>query len=267
MTPLHVNSLSLEQYLALHFAPLWLGAFCILVPILIACLGLVVIRRVVPSEFLQLHHEITGPFFNTMGAIYGIFLALIVATTWQFYSNTEGNVVEEARCLGSLYSDAEAFPQPHRAEFRKLISEYRSSLISDEWKSLGKGCENDRTAAIFAKLKGTYSRFKVSDTAEGAYFHESVRNLNRMESLRASRIQDAGSGLIPFLWGILIAGAAAMIGFSFLFGAQNFATHAVMTSLLTAVIGLAFFTIMTLDFPFTGLVAIDPSAFVKLELK
>ena len=58
-----------------------------------------------------------------------------------------------------------------------------------------------------------------------------------------------------------------MIGFSFLFGAQNFATHAVMTSLLTAVIGLAFFTIMTLDFPFTGLVAIDPSAFVKLELK
>jgi len=40
----------------------------------------------------------------------------------------------------------------------------------------------------------------------------------------------------------------------------------VMTMLLTAVIALAFYTILTLDFPFTGPAAIGPEAFQRLNL-
>ena len=40
-----------------------------------------------------------------------------------------------------------------------------------------------------------------------------------------------------------------------------------MTLILTAVIALAFDTIVTLDFPFAGPVAIGPDAFTKLNLK
>ena len=39
-----------------------------------------------------------------------------------------------------------------------------------------------------------------------------------------------------------------------------------MTMLLTAVIAMAFYTILTLDFPFTGPVAIGPEAFARLNL-
>jgi len=88
-----------------------------------------------------------------------------------------------------------------------------------------------------------------------------------MKGLRASRVDDAASGLLPFLWIILMTGAALTVGFSYLFGAQNFATHAVMTLLLTAVIALAFYTILTLDFPFTGPASISSNAFSKLNLK
>ena len=56
------------------------------------------------------------------------------------------------------------------------------------------------------------------------------------------------------------------IGFSYLFSAQNFATHAVMTLLLTGLIGLTFYTIITLDFPFTGFVAISPDAFLRVKM-
>jgi hypothetical protein len=38
-----------------------------------------------------------------------------------------------------------------------------------------------------------------------------------------------------------------------------------MTMLLTAVIALAFYTILTLDFPFTGPAAIGPDAFARLK--
>jgi len=109
--------------------------------------------------------------------------------------------------------------------------------------------------------------FKVTDASEAAYFHESVKNINMLQSLRASRIEDSGTGLIPFLWGVLLTGGMATICFSYLFGARKLHAHAVMTVLLTGVVCLALYTIMNLDFPFTGLVAIGPDAFERLILK
>jgi hypothetical protein len=63
-----------------------------------------------------------------------------------------------------------------------------------------------------------------------------------------------------------IAGAVVTISFSCLFAAQNFSIHAVMILLLSDLIGLTFYTIITLDFPFSGFVAISPGAFIKLEM-
>ena len=63
-----------------------------------------------------------------------------------------------------------------------------------------------------------------------------------------------------------IAEAVVTISFSYLFAAQNFSTHAVMILLLSDLIGLTFYTIITLDFPFSGFVAISPGAFVRLKM-
>ena len=124
------HAMSLEHSLVVHFDPYQLILICIFAPVAMAFLGLILIRKFVSPDFLKEYHDIAGPFFNTMGVIYGIFLALIVANTWQFYSSTANNVVQEARCLQSLYLDAEAFPQPFRREVRKLMREYRDSLVT-----------------------------------------------------------------------------------------------------------------------------------------
>jgi hypothetical protein len=260
------TSLTTEQWIAFHLSPLQQGMLCIVLPMTLACAGLLLTRQLVHQRFLRQHHDMAGPFFNTMGSIYGIFLAFIVANTWQFYAATGSNVVQEARCLQSLHDDAAAFPQPFRGELRTLLRQYRESLVSEGWKSLRKGRSNAETSALALKIAESYVSHPVGTLAESTYFHESVKNLETMNSLRASRIDDASSGLIPFLWCILIAGAVVTIGFSYLFSAQNFTTHAVMTLLLTGLIGLTFYTIITLDFPFTGFVAISPDAFLRVKM-
>lgn len=260
-------AMSLEHSLVVHFAPTQLILVCIFIPILIAFCGLFLLRKVIPPDALKQYHDIAGPFFNTIGALYGIFLALIVASTWQFYSTTASNVVEEARCLQSLYLDSEAFPKDFRDEARTLMRDYRDALVNLEWKSIRRGEADPKTTALLHGISEAYAHFKVSDASEAAYFHESVKNINTLQSLRSSRIEDSGSGLLPFLWGVLIAGGAATISFSYLFGARTLYTHAVMTVLLTGVVCLALYTIVNLDFPFTGLVAIGPDAFTRLIFK
>jgi hypothetical protein len=261
------DHLSPEQWIAFHFSPIEQALFCILVPMLLAGLGLLIVRKLVHAHFLRQHHDISGPFFNTLGAIYGIFLAFIVSNTWHYYDQTNSNIVQEARYLESLHNNSTAFPEPFKSEIRSLLTEYRDALVTKEWPHLARGLESPNVTAVLRRLTEAYANQQLSGKAsDGPFFDASVKNLEAMKGLRASRIDDAASGLLPFLWIILIAGAALTIGFSYLFGAQNFATHAVMTLLLTAVIALAFYTIMTLDFPFTGPAAISSDAFSKLNL-
>ena len=122
--------MSLEHSLVVHFEPHQLILICIIGPILLAVLGLFLLRKVIKPDTLRQYHDIAGPFLNTIGALYGIFLALIVASTWQFYSTTAGNVIEEARCLQSLYLDSEAFPPKFRDQVRPLMRTYRDALVT-----------------------------------------------------------------------------------------------------------------------------------------
>jgi hypothetical protein len=260
-------AMTFEHSLVVHFAPFQLMLLCIIGPVILALLGLILIRKITPHESLKQYHDIAGPFLNTIGAIYGIFLALVVATTWQFYSTTGSNVVEEARCLQSLYLDSEAFPSEFRDNVRQLMRDYRDSLVNREWKSIQQGESDPKTTRLLHGIATAYAHYKVRDSSEEAYFHESVKNINTMQSLRSSRIEDSGTGLIPFLWGVIIAGGIATVCFSYLFGARRLHAHAIMTVLLTGVVCLALYTIVNLDFPFTGLVAIGPDAFSRLILK
>lgn len=261
------DHLSPEQWIAFHLSTLQQALFCLLVPALIAGIGLLVVRKMVHAHFLRQHHDMAGPFFNTLGAIYGIFLAFIVSNTWHYYDQTNSNIVQEARYLESLHNNTAALHEPFRNRIRQLLAQYRDDLVTKEWPALARGKNSPEATGSLKSLTEAYAAQQLSGQAsDGPFFNASVHNLEAMKGLRASRVDDAASGLLPFLWVILIAGAILTVGFSYLFGAQNFATHAVMTMLLTAVIALAFYTILTLDFPFTGPARISADAFSRLNL-
>ena len=261
------TSLCLEQKFVLGLSPLMLIVACIAVPVALSFLGLKLTRNLVPLSFLKKHHDVTGPLYTTLGTIYGIFLALIVSTTWQFYSTTSANLVQEARCLGAMHSDAEAYAPAFRDQLRKIIREYRDALVEQEWRTLAKGEASPEANRLLDQLTEAYTHHKMTDASEATFFHESVVNLNHIRALRSSRLDDASSGLLPFLWWVLVVGGVATVGFSFLFGAENFRAQAIMTMLITGVIFLAFYTIVNLDFPYSGVVAIPSTPFQELIFK
>ena len=132
---------------------------------------------------------------------------------------------------------------------------------------MARGEPNPGTKDILEKIGSAYMHYNPKDASESSFLHESIQNLSSMTGLRASRIDDSSSGLLPVLWCVLLVGASATIGFSFLFGAHNFKAQAVMTMLLTGVISMTFFTIVSLDFPFTGSTTVSSEPLRKLDMK
>lgn len=259
--------MSLEQTLCYDLSEVQLFIFCVALPMLLSFIGLWIFRRIIPSHFLNQSHDVTGPFFSTLGTVYGIFLAFIVSTTWQAFSNTQTNLVQEARYLGNIYFATKAFPSPMQEKLEGLLKDYRDSVVNGEWVTMARGEPNAKTTRILEQIGFAYMHYTPSDATQSSFLHESIQNLSTMTGLRASRIDDSSSGLLPVLWWVLLLGALATIGFSFLFGAHNFKAQAVMTMLLAGVISMTFFTIINLDFPFTGGTTVSSEPFRNLEMK
>jgi hypothetical protein len=79
--------------------------------------------------------------------------------------------------------------------------------------------------------------------------------------MRRQRLLDATSGIHSALYFVLLAGGMITILFTLFFGTENFGPQILMTSMLAALIGLTLFTIMAMDYPFTGSVSIPPDKF------
>jgi hypothetical protein len=261
-----IAAMNLEQSLCFYLSSLELMAVCVLPPMLLSIVGLSLFRKAIPFRFLKQSHDVTGPFFSTLGTVYGIFLAFVFTVTWQAYSTTSTNVVQEARYLRDLYFVTKAFPQPTQGELQQLLREYRNSVVNDEWKTMQKGEASPRTIQLLQEIGAAYLRIKPNNEQEKDFFRTSISYLTTMNSLRASRIDDSSSGLPPVLWFVLLVGAVATIGLSYLFEAQNFWLQAILTILLTGVICMTFCIIIDLDFPFTGGTTISAESFQSIEM-
>lgn len=261
-----IGAMSLEQSLCFDLSMVELLALCVLPPMFLSLIGLYLFRKAVPLRFLKQSHDVTGPFFSTLGTVYGIFLAFVFTATWQAYSTTSTNLVQEARYLRDLYFVTKAFPQPTQGDLQQLLRNYRDSLVNDEWKCLEKGEASPRTIQGLQKIGEAYLRFKPSNDQEKDFFHTSIECLTAMNSLRASRIDDSSSSLPPVLWLVLLVGAVATVGLSYLFEAQNFWLQAILTIVLTGVIFLTFYIIIDLDVPFIGGATISSEPFQRVEM-
>ena len=68
----------------------------------LAILGLLLVRRLVPLDLLQMHHEVGGYIIGVMGTIYAVILAFVVFAVWDQYQIASVAVVAEANSLGDL---------------------------------------------------------------------------------------------------------------------------------------------------------------------
>lgn len=254
------------QQLLLKVPSLLLGIIIIGGALLLSVAGLFLVRSLIPHHKLKLHNDVSGPIFGALGTIYAVLLAFMVVIVWESFDKSNLNVQREAYCLADLYRDAEAFSPVFSAQARGLFSEYKRAVVGEEWKMLARGKASPQVEKIVKRMWSLYSGYLPKNQTEQAFFEESVRKLNLLGELRTARVMDARTGVHPLLWFVLLAGGLATIIFTFFFGAENTKVQIIMTALLSTLISLILFTIILLDFPFTGDIAITPDAFSEITL-
>lgn len=254
------------QQLLLRVPPYLLGPIVVGAFTFFSVAGLLIVRHFVPHGRLKTHHDVADPILGAVSAVYAVLIAFIVVSVWQGYDKSNSNVEMEANYMADIYRDAEAFSPDFKQKVDVLLREYRQAVVDDEWKTMAKGEMSPRAERIMRQVWTLYTTYQPRNPTEQSFFDESVRKLNSFRELRRQRLMDSRRGIEPLLWFVLIGGALATVSFTFLFGVENIKAHIIMVVILSALISLILFTIMELDFPFTGAVSISPSPFKEMLL-
>ena len=252
------------QQIILAILPIPLAIIIVIISMIISIGGILLVRYFIPHKRLKVHNDVAGPIFATLGVIYAVLLAFVVVITWENFDRSSLNAEKEASFVADLYTDAEAFQEPAKEQIRALLKEYATSVINVEWKALSTGAASQEVGGILKKIWRFYSTYNPETAAQTEFFRESVHKLNEVGELRRIRIVDAKNGVHPILWFVLIAGGIITLSFSFFFGTENLMEQLILTSLLSVLIGLILFTILELDYPFTGQVSIQPTAMYQM---
>ncbi|MDD5594320.1 MAG: DUF4239 domain-containing protein, partial [Candidatus Margulisbacteria bacterium] len=224
-------------------------------------LGLFIIRAFFPPHKFKLHNDVAGSIFATLGVIYAVLLAFMVIVTWQNYDEANKNAAREANYLADLYRDSTPLPAAFRSELKTDLKNYVDSIINDEWPIMARGERSAKVQAAQGKLWSLYGGFLPKNETAKVFFAESVKKLNEACETRRQRLLDATSGIHPILYFVLIFGGLLTVAYMLLFGSENFGPQLIMTSMLAALIALTLFTIVALDYPFTGDISIKPDVF------
>lgn len=238
--------------------PLWITAILLVViPTIIACCGLILVRRHVGLERLTTNNEVAGFKFAVVGVIYAVLMAFAIVVVWQRYTDAELAVVSEAGAAATLYRLA-AGPEPEARELRRALAAYLTLAIEVEWPQMAHEEESAEANRGLDVLYAAALHMGQTALRPPAVLLPIFNQIDLITEARRSRLHLA-IGIMPgVLWAALILGGGLTAGFTYFFGTENLKAQVMMSAILAIIVFMGLFVIVAIDHPFTGPVHIDP---------
>ena len=250
--------------LFLSSCPLWVTAILIVIlPTVAASWGLVIIRSRFGLERLSSNNEVAGFKFAVIGVIYAVLLAFAVIVVWERYNEAEVAVVQEAGAASTLYRLSSG-PQPEAAATRAALSNYLRLALERDWPLMAKEQDSPEVNESLNELYSAALRLAHGGALEAAAQVALFQQLDAMTQARRTRLH-LSIGIVPVvLWEALVLGGALTVGFTFFFGTANLKAQVLMTAILSLIVFMGLFVIVSIDHPFTGPVHVEGLALERV---
>jgi hypothetical protein len=236
--------------------------FSLLASVAISLIGLLVVRKLAPANWLHANNEVAGNYLQTIGTIYAVLLAFVVFVVWQQHNEARCAVEAEANELSDLYRVTHALPNSQRA--LDCIVAYGRSVVDEEWPAMGRGVASPKTDSALKDVWQAILAISLKTNVEEALYSEALARFNDLSDARSHRLFCSLLRLPPSLWVLLMTNGCLVVGSMWIFGLASFFAHALMTIALAGSIAFILFLVADLDNPFWGSWVLQPHAFQRV---
>lgn len=229
--------------------------------VLLSVCGLKLVRRYVPRELLQPHHNVAGWFLSIAGTLYAVVLGFIVVDALNDFQQARVTVQQEANGLHDIFHLSRGLIEPANREMRGLCMSYASAVASEEWLTMENGEASPKAHQLMSRMWHTMTAYKANGNAEQDFHTAILEELRLVGDARHTRLLGATPSYDPVLWFVLILGAAITVIFTYFFGLDNENIQILMTALIAIILSLNIILVSLFGSPFSGDVKVPPLPF------
>ena len=177
-----------------------LGPFFLIIvaAVILALLGLALVRRTVPHERLAQQTDVVGYVYAVIGVIYAVILAQVVIAAWQEYQDARAVADNEANAVLNLARLAQVWSDADRERVEDALSAYAAHVVDVEWPEMARNQfdESLHTVLIHDLWQAVNDAGARAEDLDPVYA-ASLQQLDALDEARRSRVllgeQAAGS--------------------------------------------------------------------------
>jgi hypothetical protein len=185
------------------------GLLIVAAAMLIAVGGLVLVQRLFSTERRRQHNDVAGFIYAVLGVSYAVLLGLMLIAVWEQWDAADATATEEANEVAEVFWLAHRLPQPEGRHIQELARSYAEAVVEDEWPAMEQGRTSPKAWDTLDQMRGTIEGLNSTTGAQLARYNQVLEQLHGLGDARRERLLDAGEGLPPILWVVLILGGSS----------------------------------------------------------
>jgi Protein of unknown function (DUF4239) len=217
----------------------------------------VIVRRYVRPETRQRASTTASVTLQVTATIYAILIAFVIVDAYSQVRDSQSDVSSKAASLAVIYENGRGLPEPGAREIQRAAIAYARAVVQRGIPALQDSGDPDRRTDLqLEKLFTTIESVDPRDENDRVAYAASVRALDNVVATRA-KLLDAARPTIPDeLIFLLVVIGLVIMAVATLLDTQHRRSHLFILSALALVVWLTIALVISMDYPFAGLLRV-----------
>jgi hypothetical protein len=234
--------------------------------ILLAVGGVVLVRVFLPAWRDEKSSQVVLAVSAIVMTFFALLLALVIVDLHASYKEAAANVDDEANSLSKIETDADAFPEAPKTSVERAVVDYVVEVRDHEFPALRAGHADPGAQQKLLMISTTLRGYTPETETQISFYNSAVSQADELISERNERVTGADSSVPGALVALLFALAVISIATSLFLKTHHPGLDLILVVSLATVVGLALATVLILEYPFSGSIAVSSDPFVHGSL-
>ena len=217
-----------------------------------------VMRRYVSPEVRGRASPTAAVTVQVLATIYAVLVAFVIVSEYDQLRSANDQVATKGSELSAIVENSRAFPEPAGHEIRLATTAYARNIVDHSFPDLARTAKPDEAAdrRLEAMFRALHS-VRLDSGETSADYNRSLDLLDGIVETRARIVNAAGETVPwPLVFLLAIMGAAVIV-VSNILDTRHRRSHLLITSALALVVSLTLALVVSLNFPFHGILPIS----------
>src|SRR5262245_11209811 len=214
-------------------------------------------RRFVPNEVRERASGTASVTLQVTATIYAILIAFVIVDAYSQLRDTQSEISRKASALAVVYENSRDIPDPSGEAIRQATLRYARTVVNRGIPRLEDTSKpdvfSDRT---LENIFRTAHHYEAKTESERAAYGNLIDGLDQVVETRATLLDSARASIPTTLLALLVVIGLIVMAVATFLDTRHRKSHLMILSALGLVIWLTIALVISLDYPFSGLIRV-----------